>query len=404
MRKIKFKILCMMLFLLLFNFTVNANTYNDDNNEQVEVTSIGNSDLDNSKWRVVNYQNNIPYLTKSIDYSSNMNLINYLKKGDIVFEEFWSSGDNSVLGHSALVVDVYYDTTFNQEYVLLIESVDSDGDHGVILSALTPERFDTVSSKVVRVVDATQTQIDNAISFALAQYGKKYDLNTLAYPSVSTDSENWYCSELIYAAYYNQGIDLKSNEHLSRIIAPNEFLNSDLTKYVLGYDLTTEVVSYGTYHEISCNGDSIMENHNYIQYNSCDHKCKVCNNIINVNAHIYTSSYEMIDENNHIAYCRCGSSNVATHSYVNTNGTLRCACGYTHIAVSHEIVSYEVATTGVSHYAVCRCGERTLEYCKGLDTGLGFSVCPKCNQQLRNSGGIILTSLSYNKKEEDETA
>jgi parallel beta-helix repeat protein len=48
----------------------------------------------------------------------------------------------------------------------------------------------------------------SAVAFAQAQLGKDYWLSWLS-KNCSTDQSNWYCSELVWAAYYNQGIDIE---------------------------------------------------------------------------------------------------------------------------------------------------------------------------------------------------
>ena len=62
---------------------------------------------------------------------------------------------------------------------------------------------------VVRIVNATEEQKQNAIEFCERQIGKKFDGNYL-YINKSYNPEDgeknsneWYCSELVWAAYYN---------------------------------------------------------------------------------------------------------------------------------------------------------------------------------------------------------
>ena len=79
---------------------------------------------------------------------------------------------------------------------------------------------------VYRVKDeiASDTDIQNAIDFAKSQEGKRFaqlfDFYNFTFhyknsnPNDPDDnlSDAWYCTELIWASYYNQGIDIDSNE------------------------------------------------------------------------------------------------------------------------------------------------------------------------------------------------
>jgi cell wall-associated NlpC family hydrolase len=69
--------------------------------------------------------------------------------------------------------------------------------------------------RYARVVRATTSQREAAIAFARSQLGKPYQPEFNRIKDPSPDSEEWYCSELVWAAYYNQGIDLDSDGGLS---------------------------------------------------------------------------------------------------------------------------------------------------------------------------------------------
>jgi uncharacterized protein YycO len=79
---------------------------------------------------------------------------------------------------------------------------------------------------VYRVKDeiASDADIQNAIDFAKSQEGKKFaplfDLDTFTFHKKNSNpndpddplSDAWYCTEIIWAAYDNQGIDIDSNK------------------------------------------------------------------------------------------------------------------------------------------------------------------------------------------------
>jgi len=71
--------------------------------------------------------------------------------------------------------------------------------------------FETFDCEIVygQVKTSNETQRINAINFAEGQIGKPYNARELK--DSNFDSEAWYCSELIWAAYLNQGIDIDRN-------------------------------------------------------------------------------------------------------------------------------------------------------------------------------------------------
>jgi uncharacterized protein YycO len=85
---------------------------------------------------------------------------------------------------------------------------------------------------VYRVRNATSTQIDNAIDFIIAQLGKPYSVQPIK--NANADNPDWYCSELIWAGYYHQGIylDVDDNDNYGSPITPREMIESNLLSRV----------------------------------------------------------------------------------------------------------------------------------------------------------------------------
>jgi uncharacterized protein YycO len=71
------------------------------------------------------------------------------------------------------------------------------------------EQFDDVEIVYGKVITSNEEQRINAINFAEGQIGKPYNARESKNPSF--DSQAWYCSELVWAAYLNQEIDLDIN-------------------------------------------------------------------------------------------------------------------------------------------------------------------------------------------------
>lgn len=108
------------------------------------------SNHDYKENRNIEYQNNYDEkwydidktLPHTVDYS-NCNLLDYVRAGDILFEE---NGGFGILGHLALVEGIFYDETYKQNYIRVIEVVEN----GVTRGILTPSRFNIKKGSIYR--------------------------------------------------------------------------------------------------------------------------------------------------------------------------------------------------------------------------------------------------------------
>lgn len=72
----------------------------------------------------------------------------------------------------------------------------------------------TADEACILRVNTSSTVKTNAKNFAVSQIGKPYDYGWLLLVGVGTkdvNSSKWYCSELAWAAYKRQGIDIDKN-------------------------------------------------------------------------------------------------------------------------------------------------------------------------------------------------
>lgn len=153
------------------------------------------------------------------DYSK-YNLYNTVQKGDIIFE---ANGGFGITGHIAIVEGKYYNAAKNVNYIRIIEAIDV----GVVRSCLDDTRVDDKAVTVLRVKGATSANIDAAVNFCIGELGSSYSLDFQK--DTSSSETDWYCSELVWAAYKNQGIDIEVDGNGEPGITPRDIKNSAKT-------------------------------------------------------------------------------------------------------------------------------------------------------------------------------
>ena len=192
------------------------------------------SNTENARW----YYNTGLTPTQKPVYSR-YNLLNIVQKGDIIHE----SG-NHHLHHAALVEGIYYSAEYSQYYIRLLEVIGySSGEgqaDGVCRSILDDDRFDHREATVLRLKDEYKTDavINSAIAFFISQIGKPYDIDFIGH-SPSADELDWYCSQLVWAAFYNQGVNLE--DFYGTAVLPDELLSSPKLNTIASYTNMVEV-------------------------------------------------------------------------------------------------------------------------------------------------------------------
>lgn len=130
------------------------------------------------------------------------NLLEVLKPGDIIFEAY---GGYGITGHTAIVEGIYYSSNYNQFYIRVIEAIMKPG-AGVCRGVFDDVRYDAKGAKILRV-STSDDKKKEAINFCISQIGKDYFLD-FAHDE-GRNQPTWYCSELVWAAYKEQNIDLE---------------------------------------------------------------------------------------------------------------------------------------------------------------------------------------------------
>lgn len=150
------------------------------------------------------------------------NLLDIVEKGDIIFE---AAGGFGITGHIAIVEGIYPRTDCGK-YIRLVEA----GSFGVARSILDDTRYDEKEAMILRVKGATDNQKNAAVNFCISQLGKGYLIDFQK--DTSADEKDWYCSELVWAGYKNQGIDIEVSGFNEPGITPRDIRNSELTQEI----------------------------------------------------------------------------------------------------------------------------------------------------------------------------
>lgn len=204
---------------------VNAVVYNSDD---IEVQPMASNDADyimsatDYEYTPASEFQRVP-VYEAYDYS-------LIKEGDIVYET------DTILfntGHNALIYDIDKDGAYGN-YIQTIEAVGG----GVQFGFLDDTRIVDFGIKILRVQGADDEVVDTAKYFIHEQLGKDYFLN-ITRLNTSIDSDSWYCSELVYAAYKYAGIDIgvKKNDKGENVYLSLGCIPSDIYKSYNTYEV-----------------------------------------------------------------------------------------------------------------------------------------------------------------------
>ncbi|MGN0593641.1 MAG: YiiX/YebB-like N1pC/P60 family cysteine hydrolase [Hominimerdicola sp.] len=123
-----------------------------------------------------------------------------------------------------------YDKQTKKSYIRIIEAISDGVKRGILDDTRMKEKEVTV----LRVKSATDTQINNAIKFCKNQLNKSYKLDLAK--DTSVNEKDWYCSELVWASYKKQGINIETKGKLNEPgITPRDILRSDKVAIVFTY-------------------------------------------------------------------------------------------------------------------------------------------------------------------------
>ena len=133
------------------------------------------------------------------NYSHNLSLKSLVLPGDIVYER----NQIGAIGHVGVVLD--YCGSTSGSFIRTIEAVGAS----VQYCFLDEVRFVEKSMSILRVNNRTMYYQD-ALLFAEEQIGDPYSFPISPRVNTSITDDEWYCSELVYAAYLYAGINVVS--------------------------------------------------------------------------------------------------------------------------------------------------------------------------------------------------
>jgi uncharacterized protein YycO len=157
-----------------------------------------------------------------------------LKDGDLIFirTAWWDIPFNIVLNEYTHV-GMYIGGQWMIESILT-ENPRSNSLAGVVVTPLSGWSYPSETfATLVRVITANDRIRENAVGFALSKLGQGYDLNVW---SKSVNKPNYYCSELIWAAYYKASkgrINLGNKKRGG--VWPDDIMNDTVNTRVIGY-------------------------------------------------------------------------------------------------------------------------------------------------------------------------
>lgn len=198
-------------------------------------------------------------LPQEADYSK-YNLIDNIQVGDIVYED---NGGFGITGHIAIVEGVFYSEKYNQKYIRIIEAISK----GVCRGVLDDARIDSKDVTILRVSSTDPNLGVSAVEFCKGQLGKAYMIDFQH--DLDSDQEDWYCSELVWAAYKNAGIDIETTDALKEPgVTPRNVCEGAITTGNTNYLPIVEMIKIGKNNEVIVRWKKIKNSGEYRVYRS----------------------------------------------------------------------------------------------------------------------------------------
>jgi uncharacterized protein YycO len=167
-----------------------------------------------------------------------------LEAGDLIFiRTAWYSTLFDLAGHHWTHVGMYVGDQLMVE-AILTGNDRSGGRAGVVMTPLSGWSYPSETYATLVRVMTTDSIRQKAVTFVRSKLGQDYDLGSILANEKKAHQPNYYCSELIWAAYYDASkgdIDLgNTGKHKNPRVSPDD----------IAYD--TEHVERRGYHYEHC--------------------------------------------------------------------------------------------------------------------------------------------------------
>lgn len=158
-----------------------------------------------------------------------------LEDGDIIYE----SENSGIFHHVAFL----YSSRHNSDYGYYPQTIEAVPG-GVQFGFLDDERIVRYKVFIYRVARAKEySSVTRAKEFIRVQVGKQYagdDFSSFSKTDTSIDEKEWYCSELVFAAYWAGGMNIGSTSNRMFDPTAEPILPSTITKAMMVYQVVTD--------------------------------------------------------------------------------------------------------------------------------------------------------------------
>lgn len=141
--------------------------------------------------------------------------------GDILVSLILDSGSIAFAGHAG-IVDSNSSITI-ESFAKSFSPIDKDG-----VQYYTNNWANSSGALLVRPYGATSSQYNTAVAYSNTHVGKPYNWNFFN----KTTTSSFYCSQLVWLAWLDAGIDVEAGSFPNGIIAPADLVNSSNTYVV----------------------------------------------------------------------------------------------------------------------------------------------------------------------------
>ena len=250
---------------------------------------------DNTNHTGVNHGPRIPSYSGDPDsFDPQLNNFEYyysiVKDGDIVWDPISGFEQDCVnaVTHVGMIVGSlkcgrYWRNDLNRywyfNYVQTVEAFAS----GVRFGFLDDERILRNGTKILRV-NATDSQRRAACDFMLSQLGKPYNLpilDTYVGPCPGRNQSMWYCTQLVFAAYYSAGINICETYYGDYYYGKNGVCKSNIIGHMIATSINVSEVdiryrpNFNHMHLSVYFHNDNGETYTYIINNNCEYEITV---------------------------------------------------------------------------------------------------------------------------------